>query len=285
MPNKDIIIPVMNNETEVKNKIITSQANKVIGFDNQGNIQAIEISGSGQLPNGTEGGVLRYNEISNEWQQALSVKINDEYDYENNEGQGIVISPNEMSGEGHITINRWGYQVGRGWHKRAILRITTDENNGIQFFIINGWDTESGTPTYETLFQLNDYNIQYKGHNISQSIRLQASEAISANSIVNIWNDGGFARIRKADASGGVAKQADGIIIKSVDMYEYVDVYYSGILTGLSGLIIGNKYYLNTAGGVTITPPTTSGYITQYIGKAISDTEILYVYSEPIIRE
>ena len=49
-----------------------------------------------------------------------------------------------------------------------------------------------------------------------------------------------------------------------------------GTLTGLSGLTVGQQYYLDaaTAGAITDTPDFTSGYIVQYIGTAISATAL-----------
>jgi len=41
-----------------------------------------------------------------------------------------------------------------------------------------------------------------------------------------------------------------------------------------SGLIAGTSYFVGNAGGITTTPPTTSGYAVQRIGAAFSTTKL-----------
>jgi hypothetical protein len=62
-------------------------------------------------------------------------------------------------------------------------------------------------------------------------------------------------------------------------------VYKEGTITGLSSLTIGARYYLSgsTAGAITTTAPTTAGHIVQYIGYAISATELVFEPSDPIV--
>lgn len=107
-----------------------------------------------------------------------------------------------------------------------------------------------------------------------------ASEAISAGNFVNKWNDGGTLKVRKADASGGRGKKADGFVIASVSLDGNAIVYpLSGYINNqLSGLTIGAEYWLSatTAGEVSAVPPSeTSGNVIQLLGKASSATAIL----------
>jgi hypothetical protein len=52
-------------------------------------------------------------------------------------------------------------------------------------------------------------------------------------------------------------------------------VYFNGINTQLSGLTLGSHYFLaTTPGGETTTAPSANGNVVQYLGKAISATEI-----------
>ncbi len=116
-------------------------------------------------------------------------------------------------------------------------------------------------------------------------LSVTASENLSAGNLVNLWNDGGTLKVRKADASGGFSKKCDGFVKDSVSTGQSVNVYFTGKITGLSGLTIGSRYWLSaTPGGVTTTIPTTSGYIAQCVGKAISATEIVFEKGEPIER-
>lgn len=113
-----------------------------------------------------------------------------------------------------------------------------------------------------------------------------ASEALSAGDLVNIWNDAGTGKARKADASGGVAKKADGFVLSAVLSGANATVYFEGTITGLSGLTPGAVYRLSAtqAGKADVAIPTTAGHIFQNAGKAISATEITFEPSDPIIR-
>jgi hypothetical protein len=101
---------------------------------------------------------------------------------------------------------------------------------------------------------------------------LTASEALVAGNLVNIELTTG--QVRKADASNG--READGFVIASFASAAAATVYFEGTVTGLSGLTPGAKLYLGTAGGVTATPPTTAGHISQRVGKATSATEVTF---------
>lgn len=112
-----------------------------------------------------------------------------------------------------------------------------------------------------------------------------ASEALSAGDLINLFDDSGTLKARKADASGGVAKKADGFVKSAVSSGQNAAVYLSGIITGLTGLTLGVNYYLSgaTAGAVVSTAPTTDNYINQLVGKAISATEICFEKHNPIV--
>lgn len=110
---------------------------------------------------------------------------------------------------------------------------------------------------------------------------MTASEALSAGDFVNVFNDAGTAKVRKADNSTN--KPANGFVLSAASAGAAVEVYFSGEINNqLSGLSVGADYYLSTAGAVTTTPPTAAGSIVQYLGKAISATEIAFVESLPI---
>lgn len=110
-----------------------------------------------------------------------------------------------------------------------------------------------------------------------------ASEALAANDVVNIWDDSGTRKVRKADASDAT-KPAHGYVKASVEQGANATVYTDGFLPG-TGLTIGSTYFLSeTAGQVTTTPPTTTGTVWQEIGDAISATAIKFDPEKPIVR-
>lgn len=111
-----------------------------------------------------------------------------------------------------------------------------------------------------------------------------ASESLAAGDFVNIWDDAGTAKVRKADATTA-GKEADGFVLAAVSSAANATVYFEGQNTQLTSLTRGARYFLSTtAGGVTTTAPSSSGNVVQYLGKAISTTAIAFEGDEGIIR-
>lgn len=110
-----------------------------------------------------------------------------------------------------------------------------------------------------------------------------ASEDLSAGDLVNLWNDSGTPKVRKADATSA-GKQADGFVLAGVTSGQNATVWFEeSVITGLSSLTPGATYFLaTTAGAATATPPSGSGNVDQVIGRALSDTEILFRPGTPI---
>jgi len=115
---------------------------------------------------------------------------------------------------------------------------------------------------------------------------LPASENLSAGDFVNIWDDTGTLKVRQADASDPT-KRADGFVNDAVTMGNNATVLRSGLKnTGVSALTAGSRYFLSeTAGGVTTTPPSTSGAIVQSVGIALASDELVTDIDEsPLVR-
>ena len=97
----------------------------------------------------------------------------------------------------------------------------------------------------------------------------EASEAITAGDEINIWDDGGTEKARKASASG-YSTRSFGYAENSAAIGQDVTVIMEGIKSGLAGLTIGDPVFLSlTAGAVTQTPPQLDGEIWQQLGNAI----------------
>ena len=111
-----------------------------------------------------------------------------------------------------------------------------------------------------------------------------ASENLAAGDKVNLWDDAGTLKARKADAATS-GKEADGFVLSAVTSGASATVYFEGTNTQLTGLTLGARYYLSASvpGGITATPPSGSGNVVQYIGRAISATEISFEPSEGVI--
>lgn len=101
------------------------------------------------------------------------------------------------------------------------------------------------------------------------TVSIPTSENLSAGDFVEVYDNGGTPTGRKADASNG--RVATGFVLASSTSPANALVYLGGINTGVSGLTGGTDYFLGAAGGVTPTPNvTTSGYILQYLGRAVA---------------
>jgi hypothetical protein len=112
--------------------------------------------------------------------------------------------------------------------------------------------------------------------------QLTASEALSAGDFINVWNDGGVAKVRKADATTA-GKFAHGYVLAAVDLGDPATVYFEGTNTQVSGATPGQTFLSTTAGGFTSTAPSGAGNVVQRLGVAVSSTEINFERSQPIV--
>jgi hypothetical protein len=115
------------------------------------------------------------------------------------------------------------------------------------------------------------------------TIAATASEALAANDLVNLWNDGGTLKVRKADATT-VGKEVHGFVTAGVANAATATVYAPGnVMVGLSGLTPGARQYLATVAGTrTEASPSATGNVSQCIGIAAGATSILFEPEEPI---
>jgi len=117
----------------------------------------------------------------------------------------------------------------------------------------------------------------------ADTVSAVASESLSAGDLVNVWNDSGTVKVRKADATS-VGKEANGYVLSSFSSSATASVYLEQKVTGLSGLTAGSIYYLaTTAGGVTTTAPSSSGNVVQRIGRAASSSVLIFQPGDPIV--
>lgn len=113
---------------------------------------------------------------------------------------------------------------------------------------------------------------------------IEAGEDLAGGDFVNLYDDTGL-KCRKADASDS-GKQADGFVLAAATTGNNATVYFEGINTQLSGLTAGSKYFLSatSAGEPDTAIPSTTNHIVQFLGKAISATEISFEPGEPMKR-
>lgn len=116
----------------------------------------------------------------------------------------------------------------------------------------------------------------------AQVMSAPASENIADGDIVNVWNDAGTVKVRKADADS-ITTRAVGFVKGGYTTSQAVTVYLSGTNDHVTGLTVGPVYLSTTAGGITSTPPSGTGDIVQPIGYAISATELAFNPGPPVV--
>lgn len=114
--------------------------------------------------------------------------------------------------------------------------------------------------------------------------QIEAAENLSSGDFVNVFDDAGTVKVRKADATAA-GKEADGFVLDAVTSGQDATVYFEGTNTALSGLTPGAAYHLSAAtpGGVVATPPSATGNVVQYVGRAISATAVAYEADRGVI--
>jgi hypothetical protein len=110
------------------------------------------------------------------------------------------------------------------------------------------------------------------------------SSSLVAGDFVNIYDQGGIPKVRKADASGGTPLKADGFVKDDFTIGDVAEIYFGNLNTKYSGLTIGAIYYLSPSspGRVTSSPPSTANHIVQRLGKAINSSTILVEIQDTI---
>lgn len=102
---------------------------------------------------------------------------------------------------------------------------------------------------------------------------LPTTEDIAAGKYVNVYSAAGISSVRLADNSNG--RPAHGFVKEASLSGAVTTVYFPGAMNDqLSGMTPDAREYLGTAGGLTETPVSAAGYLHQYIGKAVSATEL-----------
>jgi hypothetical protein len=109
-----------------------------------------------------------------------------------------------------------------------------------------------------------------------------AGENLTAGNFVNVYNDAGTPKVRKADNSN--SRRAHGFVLSSYTAGQTATVNFDGNNTALTSRTPGAVQYLGTIGAATETPPTLVGgaQISQQIGFAVSATEAKFSGKSPI---
>jgi hypothetical protein len=121
----------------------------------------------------------------------------------------------------------------------------------------------------------------------ANQVTVPASEALSAGNFVNLHDDAGTLKARKADNSNN--RPAHGYVEAAVTLAATATVKrLNTVNANLSGLTPGVEQWLGTAGGVISTPldstdVANAGKACQYLGIAKSATELVTVEEASVL--
>lgn len=116
----------------------------------------------------------------------------------------------------------------------------------------------------------------------AETSAIEAFGALAAGDFVNVFNDGGIAKVRKADASTGVAP-ANGFVLAAYTTGQIATVYWAGLNNQVTGLTPGIHYLSTTPGASNHVAPSAAGNIVQRLGFAVSSTVINFQPQDPIL--
>ena len=111
---------------------------------------------------------------------------------------------------------------------------------------------------------------------------IQASENLASGEWVNVWNDAGSFRVRKADGTTE-GKETHGFVLENVTSGQNARVFFEGTNNQVTGQTPGRVFLSTTPGDGTSTAPSGSGNVVQIIGFATSATSVNFQYNQPIV--
>lgn len=116
----------------------------------------------------------------------------------------------------------------------------------------------------------------------AETSALEAYGTLAAGDFVNVFNDAGVMKVRKADGSSGVAP-ANAFVLAAYTAGQTATVYWGGLNGQLTGLTPGLHYLSTTPGVSSHIAPSASGNIVQRIGWAVNSTTIFFIPQDPIL--
>lgn len=111
---------------------------------------------------------------------------------------------------------------------------------------------------------------------------IASSENLAAGDLVNVWNDAGSPKVRKADATTA-GKEAHGFVLAAVTSPANATVYFEGTNAQVTGLTAGPLFLSTTPGLATSTAPSASGNVVQRVGLATAAASMNFESGTPVV--
>ena len=118
----------------------------------------------------------------------------------------------------------------------------------------------------------------------ADTVSMVTSEDLAAGDLVNIYDATAVPTARKANATDAT-KPVVGFVLAATTSPAAALIYMEGPITGLSALTAGTRMYLSAAssGALTPTPPTGTGMIVQFVGRAVNATTVNFEPDNPLL--
>lgn len=151
---------------------------------------------------------------------------------------------------------------------------------------------DTGTPSGADQVGLRDSGGYYTNSNVEDAmqevpdlaalsstnfVEAVAGEDLSAGDWVFVYTLGSSNEVRKAKADSSSTLPTIGVATASANASDPVVVQVGGVNDDQSGLTVGSKYFVSAAvaGGITSTASITPSQFVQYVGVALSATQIV----------
>jgi len=156
------------------------------------------------------------------------------------------------------------------------LDLTTGKTKAVEATVVSTGATEAGDLVALDNTGKLDASVMPVGIG-ADTKAIIASEDLAAGDFVNIYDNAGTPNVRKADATTS-GKEAVGFVLAAVTAGNTATVYFEGTNNQVTGLTIGGRCYLSTTAGGVIQDVSayTAGNVVQYLGVAVSATEIAF---------
>ena len=120
---------------------------------------------------------------------------------------------------------------------------------------------------------------------VFDSASYEASENLSAGDLVNLFNDGGVTKMRRADRTN--QRQADGYVRDNINSGDTGTMYRDGEVTGktFAAADIGKSLYLDVTGqpSVGANDADTAGQYRQKVGRVETTTSMQFEKGEVVV--
>jgi hypothetical protein len=186
-------------------------------------------------------------------------------------GQQLTRSPQYSSNGGSAVSIAAGSALGIGMASVAEISAAV-----ISADVINAANQALAAAQLASTAAENAANAAATASALVPAVVLQATEPIAAGAAVNVYAVGSASRVRTADGTDPT-KPANGFASSSIGSGSSGQIAFAG-MNSIPSISISGPVWLSdtTPGGYTLTPPSTTGHISQQIGVAVPSIGILF---------